>query len=155
MQRAATKLKDVAQLALLPESPKIISRPVSFDRIYQLTSTHDALMYACELARKSNGDPVVPKLIYGEMGRDKTVWSRITSGEFDLDGRDITRFNSVVGNSAYLLYLQHLDGQDLTSIRKTMDDKDREIAHLREQLAAERLRNQTIIEYERQKDARR
>lgn len=155
MQRSATKLSDVAQLALLPAPPQVVSRPVSLDRITQLTSTHDALMYGCELARKSNGDPVVPKLIYGEMGCDKTVWSRITTGELDLDGRDIQRFDRVVCNDAYLLYLNHLHGYDLTAMRKTMDDKDRVIADLREQLAVERLKNQHIVEYEVQKDARR
>jgi hypothetical protein len=149
MQRSATKLKDVAQLALLPEPPKVVSRPVSFDRIYTLDSTHEALLYGCELAR------LAPKQIYGEMGIDKTAWSRISTGEFDLDGRDIRRFSAVVQNDAYLLYLNHQHGYDLAAMRKTMDDKDRVIAELQEQLAAERLKNQTIVEYERQKDARR
>lgn len=148
-------MKDVAQLALLPEPPKVISRPVSFERIYQLTSTHDALMYACELARKSNGDPVVPKLIYGEMGCDKTVWSRITTGELDLDGRDIHRFSTVVQNDAYLLYLNHQHGYDLAAMRKTLDDKDRRIAELEKKLADSEQKYQTVIEYERQKDARK
>lgn len=148
MQRSATKLNDVAQLALIP-TPKVVSRPVSFDRIYTLDSTHDALLYGCELAR------LVPKQIYGEMGKDKTAWSRITSGEFDLDGRDIRRFNALVQNDAYLLYLNHQHGYDLAAMRKTMDDKDRVIADLREQLAAERLKNQHIVEYEQQKAARK
>lgn len=155
MQRPATKLNDVAQLALLPAPPEIISRPVSLDRIYQLTSTHDALMYGCELARRSNGDPVVPKLIYSEMGCDKTVWSRITSGELDLDGRDIKQFSDVVRNDAYLLYLNHRHGYDLASMRKTMDDKDRTIADLTARLAASELKNQHIVEYEAQKAARK
>jgi hypothetical protein len=149
MQRSATKLSDVAQLALLPTPPKVISRPVSFDRIYTLESTHDALLYGCELAR------LAPKQIYGEMGCDKTVWSRTTSGELDLDGRDIKQFNNVVCNDAYLLYLNHLHGYDLTAMRKTMDDKDREIADLRAELALERLKNQHIVEYERQKEGRK
>jgi hypothetical protein len=147
-------LSAVEQLHLLPQQ-RVVSRPVSFDRVYQLTSTHDALMYACELARKSNGDPMVPKLIYGEMGCDKTSWSRITTGELDLDGRDIKRFSDVVQNDAYLLYLNHQHGYDLASMRKTMDDKDRVIADLRAELAAEKLRNETIIEYERQKEGRK
>ena len=149
MQRSATKLNDVAQLALLPTPPKVVSRPVSLDRIYTLDSTHDALLYGCELAR------LAPKQIYGEMGCDKTVWSRITSGELDLDGRDIKRFCDVVQNDAYLFHLNYLHGYDLTAMRKTMDDKDRIIAKLSEELAAERLKNQTIVEYERQKDARK
>lgn len=149
MQRSATKLNDVAQLALLPTPPKVVSRPVSFDRIYTLDSTHEALVYGCELAR------LAPKQICGEMRCDKTVWSRIASGELDLDGRDIKPFSDVVQNDAYLFYLNHLHGYDLTAMRKTMDDKDRVIANLREELAAERLKNQTIVEYERQKDARK
>lgn len=142
-------MKDVAQLALLPSPPQVVSRPVSFDRVYMLDSTHDALAYGCELAR------LAPKQIYGEMGCDKTVWSRIASGELDLDGRDIKRFSDVVQNDAYLMYLNHLHGYDLASMRKAMDDKDRVIADLREELAAERFKNQTIVEYERQKDARK
>lgn len=149
MQRPATKLSDVAQLNLLPMSSRVISRPVSFDRIYTLESTHDALLYGCELAR------LVPKQIYGEMGCDKTVWSRIVNGELDLDGRDIPVFNRVVGNNAYLAYLNHQDGIDLHSMRRTMDDKDQEIAELKKQLAAEKFKNETIIEYERQKEGRK
>jgi len=122
---------------------------VSFDRIYTLDSTHEALLYGCELAR------LAPKQIYGEMGIDKTAWSRISTGEFDLDGRDIKRFNTVVQNDAYLLFLNHQHGYDLAAMRKTMDDKDREIADLREQLEAERLKNRHIIEYEQMKAGRK
>lgn len=128
MQQGSTKLRDVEQLSLIP-GEKPVSRPVSLDRIYTLTDTRDALLYACELAR------LVPKQIYGHMGKDKTAWSRIVSGEFDLAGRDIPKFNAVVGNNAYLLYLAHLDGIDLGSIRKTQDDKDRRIAELEQQIA--------------------
>lgn len=149
MQRSSTKLSAGAeQLALLPEQ-RVVSRPVSFDRIYTLTDTHDALMYGCELAK------MVPKQAYSAMGIDKTTWSRICGGEWDLDGRDVAQFDRIVGNDAYLLYLNHQHGYDLASMRKTMDDKDREIADLRAQLAAEKFRNETIIEYERQKDGRK
>lgn len=130
MQRPSTKLQGIAdqQLQLLPGPPKVQSRPVSFDRIYTCTDTHDALMYGCELAR------LQPKQIYPDMGCDKTVWSRICSGELDLDGRDIPRFNAVVNNNAYLMFLCHRDGIDLASIRKVQDDKDRRIAQLEGQL---------------------
>ena len=128
MQRSSTKLSTVEQLQLIA-APKPVSRPVSFDRIYALTDTHDALSYACELARKS------PKQIHPDMECDKTTWSRIVNGEWDLDGRDIPRFNKVVGNNAYLMYLNHLDGIDLHSIRQTMDDKDRRIFELEKKLA--------------------
>lgn len=142
-------MKDVAQLTLLPTPPQVVSRPVSFDRIYTLDSTHEALLYACELAR------LAPKQIYGEMECDKTVWSRISSGELDLDGRDIKHFCTVVQNDAYLLYLNHLHGYDLAAMRKTMDDKDREIAELTEKLAAAELKFQHAIEYEQMKAARK
>jgi hypothetical protein len=121
MQRSATKLQTVEQLPLIG-SVKPASRPVSLDRIYTLTDTHEALQYGCELGR------LAPKQIYGDMGIDKTTWSRICGGEFDLDGRDIHRFDRVVGNDAYLLYLNHIHGYDLTSLRKTESD---EVAALR------------------------
>lgn len=133
MQRSASKLKvdaaAVEQLSLLAAPGKKPSRPVSFDRIYTLVDTADALSYACELAGVS------PKAIYGDMEIDKTVWSRILSGEWDLDGRDVPKLNKVTGNNAYLMYLNHLDGIDLHSIRKTMDDKERENFELRQKLA--------------------
>lgn len=148
MQRVSTKLSTGEQLPLIP-GPKVVSRPVSLDRIYQLTDTHDALMYGCELAK------MVPKQAYTAMGIDKTTWSRICGGEWDLDGRDILQFDRVVGNDAYLLYVNHLHGYDLASMRKTMDDKDRRIAELEQQIAERDKRIETIIEYERQKEGRR
>lgn len=148
MQRVSTKLSAVEQLQLIPQ-PSVVSRPVSFDRIYTLTDTHDALMYACELGKK------VPKQAYEPMGIDKTTWSRICGGEWDLDGRDILKFDRIVGNDAYLLYLNHLHGYDLASMRKAQDDKDRRIAELEAQVAERDKRIETIIEYERQKDGRK
>ena len=148
MQRASTKLSPVEQLSLVPGT-KAVSRPVSFDRIYTTVDTHDALMYGCELAK------MVPKQAYTAMGIDKTTWSRIVNGEWDLDGRDVLQFSRVVGNDAYLLYLNHLHGYDIASMRKTMDDKDREIADLKQQVADRDRRIETIIEYERQKDGRK
>lgn len=123
MQRDSTKLRDVEQLALIP-GEKVESRPVSLDRIYTLTDTRDALLYACELAR------LVPKRIYGPVGKDKTTWSRITSGELDLHGRDIHMFSSVVNNDAYLLYLNHVHGYDLSTLRKRQSEQDKRIAEL-------------------------
>lgn len=130
MQRDSTKLRDVAgeQLSLIPDR-KIISRPVSLEHIPMLKSTTQALEYACQLAG------TVPKEIYSRMDCDKGTWSRICSGEWDLDGRDIPRLNKVLGNSAYLLYLNHVDGWDLSTLRKVQDDKDREIFELRQQVA--------------------
>lgn len=121
-------MRDVEQLPLIPDE-KIVSRPVSLDRICVLSDTHEAFEYACELARQ------VPKKLYTRMSCDKTVWSRIASGELDLDGRDILPFSRVVNNDAYLLYLAHQHGYDLASMRKYEDDKDREIADLRQQVA--------------------
>ena len=129
MQRPSTKLRNVAdaeQLPLIPHN-KVVSKPVSLDRIYTVTDTHEALMYGCELAR------LAPKQVYPLMDCDKTVWSRICSGEFDLDGRDIRKFNAAVNNDAYLLYLIHIHGYDLTTLRKVQDDKERRIAELEQE----------------------
>jgi len=124
-------LRDVDQLSLLPEQShrKIISQPVNLAHLPLLRNTAKALEYACQLA------DVVPKEIYPHMKRDKTTWSRICSGEWDLDGRDIPTFCRVVNNDAYYLYLGHAIGYDPASFRKRMDDKDRENHELRQQLA--------------------
>lgn len=113
---------------MLPE-PSIKSHPVDYARIRLLQSTTEALDYACTLAG------VVPKQIYPHMDCDKSTWSRICSGEWDIDGRDIHRFDSLLCNDAYLLYLNHQHGYDLDSMRKTMDDKDRVIAEQAEKIA--------------------
>lgn len=128
MQRRSTGLREVEQLSLIPDR-KIVSLPVSLSHIRILTSTKAALDYACQLAN------VVPKEIYSQMECDKATWSRICSGEWDLDGRDIPKFNRIVGNSAYLRYLDHLDGVDLDSIRPARDNKDRRIAELEQRVA--------------------
>jgi len=135
MQRRSTKLQDVSaqhrdaeQLPLIPDQ-RAVSRPADVERIYRLANTHEALEYGMELAR------LAPKQVYPHMDCDKTVWSRIMSGEFDLDGRDIRRFNSAVNNDAYLLYLNHIHGYDLTTLRKVQDDKERENAELRQKVA--------------------
>lgn len=131
MQRVSTKLRDVDQLSLLPEqmNRRIVSQPVSFAHIPLLRDTKKALEYACQLA------DVVPKEVYPHMKCDKTTWSRICSGEWDLDGRDVPKFCRVVGNDAYFMFLGHELGYDPASFRKRMDDKDREIHELRQQLA--------------------
>jgi hypothetical protein len=130
-------LREVEQLPLLPEK-KVVSRPVSMERIYTLADTHEALEYGCELAK------LAPKQVYPHMECDKTVWSRITTGELDLDGRDILRFDRVVNNDAYLLHLVHIHGYDLTSLRKNYaDEQERENAELRKE--NEELRR--VLEY--------
>lgn len=139
MQRPSTKLRDVEhqdgeQLSLIPNR-KIISRPVNLAHIPVLQSTKQALEYACQLA------DVAPKEIYLQMEIDKGTWSRICSGEWDLDGRDIPRLNQVVGNSAYLLYLNHIDGWDLVYMRKTLSDQERQLEEERLENAKLRTRN--------------
>jgi plasmid maintenance system antidote protein VapI len=129
MQRDSTKLRDVEpeQLTLVPQ--RSASRPVSLEHIPVLTSTAKAIEYACDLAGLDR------KQIFPHMGKEKTAWSRICSGEFDLPGRDILKFSRVVGNDAYLLFLVHQHQYDLTTLQKAGDDKDREIFELRQQVA--------------------
>jgi hypothetical protein len=130
------------QLSLIPNR-KIMSRPVSLEHIPLLKSTKHALDYGCQLA------DVAPKEVYADMGCDKTTWSRICGGEWDLDGRDIPKLNRVLGNSAYLLYLIHVDGWDLASLRKAQDDKDRRIADLEQRLADQERAIRLIVEYQK------
>lgn len=129
MQRDSTKLRNVEQLSLLPERKKITSAAVDLNHVPLLRSTKEALEYACRLA------DVVPKEVYPYMDCDKTTWSRICSGEWDLDGRDIHRFSKVVGNNAYPLYIVHEHGYDLHSLRAAQDNKDRRIAELEKTVA--------------------
>lgn len=145
MQRRATKLSMVAdepeQLSLvLPRKP---SQPVDLKHIPLLTGTDDALVYACKLARRP------PKDIYPDMGYEKSVWSRLLDGEYDLDGREIPKFNRVVGNSAYLLYINHLDGWDLASMDRAQDDKDRKIAELERTVADQDRAIRLMVDYHR------
>lgn len=146
MQRDSTKLRDVAeeQLSLIPDR-RIVSRDPDRAHIRLLTSTKAALEYACQLAN------VVPKEVYPYMGCDKTTWSRICSGEWDLDGRDIPKFNQVVGNNAYLLYLCHVDGIELESLRKAQDDKDKLIEALKRQVADQERAIRLVVEAHRGK----
>lgn len=144
MQRPATKLRDVEQLSLIPERRPIVSEPVNLQHIPLLKNTADALDYACRLAK------VVPKAVYLNMECDKTVWSRICSGELDLDGRDILKFDRTINNDAYLFYLIHQHGYDLAALRKRGDDKDRRIAELEQELADERRLNSKMVDHLRQ-----
>jgi plasmid maintenance system antidote protein VapI len=128
MQRGSTHSLTGEQLSFLPKAGAV-SRPVSIERIQILSDTHEALSYGCELGK------LAPKQIYGDMGIDKSTWSRIVNGEWDLDGRDILRFDRLVGNDAYLWYLIHIHGYDLASLRTVQDDKDRRIAELERTVA--------------------
>lgn len=122
------------------------SRPVDLTYIPDLQNTNDAIDYACTLAGLAG---LRRKEIYLDMEYDPGSWSRVLSGEFDLKGREINRFNRVVGNSAYLLYLIHADGWDLTTLRKVQDDKDRLIAQLQQELAEEKSFNRRLVEHTR------
>lgn len=155
MQRRATVLQaNESQLQLIPEA-SITSLPVSLERIYSSCVTpHDALLYACEIARE-NGRPIQPKQIYSRMDKDATRWSRICSGEHDLPLGDVVKLCKTLNNDVVALSLNHWLGYDLTTMRKTLDDKDRRIAELEAQVAERDKRIETIIEYERQKESRR
>lgn len=131
---------------MLPGCSKVESRPVSFDRLYTLTDTHEALVYACELAR------LQPKQVAPLVGVDKTVWSRICSGEFDLDGRDVRPFCAAVNNDAYLMYLNHVQGYDLATLRKQQTPLEKENEDLRQE--NHDLRRLLALKYDVQKEGR-
>lgn len=78
-----------------------------------------------------------PKQVYGPLGKDKATWSRIENGDMSFPVDDLGRFCEIVGNDSLLLWLNHAAGWDIASMRKTMDDKDRQIFELTK-LVAER-----------------
>lgn len=130
MQRAATKLiADAKQLHLLSEPEPPPSRPVDLDHLMILQNVGDVIDYASKLAMK------VPKQLYLAMGKDKTVWSRICSGELSLAADDVKKFCRVVGNDALSLWIAHDCGWDVKAMRKTMNCLERENFELRRKLA--------------------
>lgn len=131
MQRTATKLKsDAQQLLLLADAqPHPPSRPPDLDYLAILPTVADAVEYAATLARK------VPKQLYLAMEKDKTVWSRICSGEIEFPASAIKKYSQIVGNDALSLYVAHDNGWDMASMRKSMDDKDRRIFELEKKVA--------------------
>lgn len=152
MQRESTKVRCVAspeqQLSLIPER-KIVSKPVSLDHVYLLKSHAKALEYACDLA---DVDPKAVCSLLRDAGckYEKTKWSRILSGERSLPSRDIHKFDAVVNNDAYFLYLAREHQYDLPSMRKVGDDKDRRIADLEQALLDEQRLNARLLAAHRQ-----
>lgn len=139
MQRTSTKSDKVEQLNLLPQR----SSPKPPDEVYlaALPSFRRAVRYSMSLA------DLEAKQIYEPLGKDKATWSRIESGDMGFPADLILPFQSLVQNSAPLLWLLHQDGWDITSMRKRQDDKDKRIAELEQQLAAERSEKEIIAKF--------
>jgi hypothetical protein len=130
MQRSATKLNaDARQLHLLSEPAPAPSRPVDLEYLMMQPSVGDAIEYAGKLAGK------VPKHLYLAMKKDKSVWSRICSGEIGFPADDIKKFCAVVGNDALSLWVAHDNGWDIRAMRKAMNCLERENFELRRQIA--------------------
>ncbi len=131
MQRETTKLRVVeqpSQLSFIPERT-FVSRPVDVQHVALLKNHRAAIEYACLLA------DVEPKQVYTLLNYDKTKWSRICNGERALPSGDIKKLNAVLGNKAYLLYVNHDCGVDISTIRDLGDDKDRVIAEQAQEIA--------------------
>jgi hypothetical protein len=61
----------------------------------------------------------------------------------------VPKFGRVVGNDAYLLYLNHASDIDLTTLRKIQDDKDRRIAELEQRLADQDRAMRLMCDYQK------
>lgn len=142
MQRTTTKSNTVEQLALLP--PRAEPKEPDLAYLASLPNFRRAVRYSMSLA------DLEPKQIYGPLGKDKSTWSRIESGDMGFPADLILPFQAITNNDAPLLWLVHAAGYDVTSLRRRQDDKDKEIERLREQLAAERAEKEIIAKFVRE-----
>jgi plasmid maintenance system antidote protein VapI len=126
-QHKSTKSVSVEQLNLLPA--KKPCPPPDLVYVASLPNFRRALRYAMSLA------DLEPKQVYGPLDKDKATWSRIENGDMSFPADDLLHFCEVVGNDAVLMWLNCSAGYDLASMRKSMDDKDRQIFELRQQIA--------------------
>lgn len=116
------------QLELLPQRA-VVSGPVDLSYIPRLKDTARAIEYACSLA------DLDPKQLCPDVVPDKTAWSLITTGKREPRFGEAWRFNKRVGNSALSLYFAYVDGWDLGYMRLRVDDAQRRIRELEEQVA--------------------
>jgi hypothetical protein len=142
MQRTSTKLSEGEQLTLLPQRRSPKTPDVAY--LASLSSFRRAVRYSMSLA------DLEPKQVYEPLDKDKATWSRIESGDMGFPADLILPFQTITQNDAPLLWLAHLAGYDLASLRKRQDDKDLRIAELEQQLAKEREEKAVIAKFVRE-----
>lgn len=132
MRRQTTLTRDdrdhAEQLELLVQRTTV-SAPVDLTYIPRLRNTAKALEYACSLA------DLDPKQLCPEVVPDKTAWSLITTGKREPRFGEAWKFNRRVGNHALTYYFAHVDGFDIQYMRMRVDDQQRRIRELEEELA--------------------
>lgn len=127
------------QLELLPNRA-VVSGPVDLNYIPRLKDTARAIEYACSLA------DLDPKQLCPDVVPDKTAWSLITTGKREPRFGEAWRFNKRVGNRALSRYFAHVDGWDLSYMRLRVDDAQRRIRELEEQVAERDRAIQLIVD---------
>lgn len=129
-QRRSTNLAvDERQLSLLIAAPKKVSATPDLEYIKTLPNFRRAVRYSISLA------DLEPKQVYEPMGMDKAIFSRIDNGGMSFPADDILKLREITGNNAPLLWLNHQEGIDIRNLPRLLDDKDREIKELKEELA--------------------
>lgn len=102
--------------------------PPDIPYLLGLPSLRRAIRYSMSLA------DLEPKQVYGPLNKDKAIWSRIENGDMSFPADDLTRFCDIVGNDAVILWLAHHAGFDVVTMKKRMDDKDKQIEDLQRRL---------------------
>lgn len=141
-QRRSTTSAEVEQLSLIPFRKPC--PPPDLAYLMSLPNFRRAMRYAMSLA------DMEPKQVYGPLGKDKATWSRIENGDMSFPADDLLHFCEVVGNDAALMWLNCSAGYDITTMRKTLDDKDKRIEQLEAQLAAANQEKEIIAKFIRE-----
>jgi hypothetical protein len=126
--RQSTVSPEVAQLPLLPTRRTISAAP-DVEYLRALPNFRRVVRYSISLA------DLEPKQVYEPLEMDKAIWSRIDNGGMSFPADEIGKLRKITGNNAPLLWLNHQDGIDIRNLPLLRDDKDRQIAELKEQLA--------------------
>lgn len=89
----------------------------------------------------------IDKTVAIDTGIDSPTWARIKQGDAGIKGEFLDRLMDACGNELPLLWLLHSRGYDPRSLRRYENDVERENRELREQLEAERQKNNHIAEF--------
>lgn len=117
---------------------------VDFAALVKQTSMTAAL----NLCQTISGKPDKAFVGPGGVVSSQAQWSRILneSGAHFFPHDRLNLFMDVAGNEAPLLWLLHSRGYDTRSIRKRETETARQLREAQEALAAERLKNQVLVE---------
>ncbi|MCQ4165118.1 hypothetical protein [Tahibacter harae] len=121
--------------------PSLPLGKVSVDEIARKRSFGDAIGLAAEIAGFD-----FDKQESANACMDKGQWSRIKSGQEGIKWERLSLFLDRVGNDVPLLWMLHMRGYDISTVRKRESENERRIRELEEKLEAERMRSRVLSE---------